>query len=150
MSDVRYALACRINIGNRQAKSISDIGIENEFSGTSQTSNRMADPEKIDIRVGTIISVEEINSDKLMSYGFVWSINNHYRRHNGAHKPKEIRRKACDRESTASKCVKCPGMLFDIGYADGLAPVTAITEKQSRTEHGQDDFGNNGRLLSIV
>lgn len=96
----------------------------------------MADLEKIDIRVGTIISVEDVaNSDKLMK--LVVSFGDHQRTIIAGIKqeratPKEI-------EGTrALFVVNLPprkmrgevseGMLFDIGFADGLSPVLAVTE----------------------
>ena len=98
---------------------------------------QMADLEKIDIRAGTIISVEEVaNSDKLMKL-IVW-FGDHQRTIIAGIKqerenPKEI-------EGTqALFVVNLPprkmrgevseGMLFDIGYADGLTPVLAVSEK---------------------
>src|SRR5213593_3889582 len=97
----------------------------------------MADLEKIDIRAGTIISVEDVpNSDKLMK--LTVSFGNHQRTIIAGIKqeranPKEI-------EGTqALFVVNLPprkmrgevseGMIFDIGYADGLTPVLAVTEK---------------------
>ena len=99
----------------------------------------MADLEKIDIRVGTILKVEEVpNSDKLMK--LTVSFGDHQRTIIAGMKqerenPKEI-------EGTqALFVVNLPprkmrgevseGMLFDIGYADGLTPVLAVTEKNT-------------------
>ena len=97
----------------------------------------MADLEKIDIRVGTIVSVEEIaNSDKLMK--LTVSFGDHQRTIVAGIKqerenPKEIEGKQ------ALFVVNLPprkmrgeiseGMLFDIGYADGLTPVLSVAEK---------------------
>ena len=98
---------------------------------------QMSDLEKIDIRAGTIISVEEVaNSDKLMK--LIVSFGDHQRTIIAGIKqerenPKEI-------EGTqALFVVNLPprkmrgevseGMLFDIGYADGLTPVLAVSEK---------------------
>ena len=98
---------------------------------------QMADLEKIDIRAGTIISVEEVaNSDKLMK--LIVSFGDHQRTIIAGIKqerenPKEIQ------GTQALFVVNLPprkmrgevseGMLFDIGYADGLTPVLAVSEK---------------------
>ena len=102
----------------------------------------MSDLEKIDIRVGTILSVAEVaNSDKLMK--LTVSFGDHQRTIIAGIKqeranPREIEGKQ------ALFVVNLPerkirgeiseGMVFDIGYADGLTPVLAITE--SVTEDG--------------
>jgi len=99
----------------------------------------MADLEKIDIRVGTILSVEDVaNSDKLMK--LVVSFGDHQRTILAGMKqerenPKEIE------GMQALFVINLPprkmrgevseGMLFDIGYADGLTPVLAVTEKMT-------------------
>jgi tRNA-binding protein len=97
----------------------------------------MADLEKIDIRVGTIVSVEEIaNSDKLMK--LTVSFGDHRRTIIAG--IKQERANAKEIEGTqALFVVNLPprkmrgevseGMLFDIGYADGLTPILAVTEK---------------------
>jgi tRNA-binding protein len=99
----------------------------------------IADLEKIDIRVGTILSVEDVvNSDKLVKL-FV-SFGDHQRTIIAGIKqerenPKEI-------EGTQALFVLnlpprrmrgeiSEAMLFDIGYADGLTPVLAVTEKMT-------------------
>ena len=97
----------------------------------------MADLEKIDVRVGTIVSVEDLaNSDKLVK--LTVSFGDHQRTIIAGIKqeranPKEIEGKQ------ALFVVNLPlrkmrgefseGMLFDIGYADGLIPVLAVSEK---------------------
>jgi tRNA-binding protein len=97
----------------------------------------MSDLEKIDIRVGTILSVDEVaNSDKLMTLRV--SFGDHERTIVAGIKqerenPKEIEGKQ------ALFVVNLPprklrgeiseGMLFDIGYADGLKPVLSVSEK---------------------
>ena len=97
----------------------------------------MADLEKIDIRVGTIVKVEEVtNSDKLMKLSV--SFGDHERiiiagiKQERAH-PKEIEGKQ------ALFVVNLPprkmrgeiseGMMFDIGFADGLTPSLAVPER---------------------
>jgi len=99
----------------------------------------IADLEKIDIRVGTILSVEDVvNSDKLVK--LLVSFGDHRRTIIAGMKqerenPKEIEGKQ------ALFVVNLPprrmrgeiseAMLFDIGYADGLSPVLAVTEKMT-------------------
>jgi len=97
----------------------------------------MADLEKIDIRAGTIVSVEEIiNSDKLMK--LTVSFGDHQRTIIAGIKqertnPKEIEGKQAlfvvNLPPRKMRGEVSEGMLFDIGYADGLSPVLAITEK---------------------
>ena len=97
----------------------------------------MADLEKIDIRVGTIISVEEMaSSDKLMK--LVVSFGDHQRTIIAGIKlerenPKEIEGKQAlfvvNLPPRKMRGEVSEGMLFDVGYADGLTPVLAITEK---------------------
>jgi tRNA-binding protein len=97
----------------------------------------MADLEKIDIRVGTILSVDELpNSDKLMK--LTVSFGDHERTIIAG-----IKQERADPGEILGKqalfVVNLPvrkmrgevseGMLFDIGYADGLTPGLAITEK---------------------
>ena len=97
----------------------------------------MAELEKIDIRAGTILSVEEVpNSDKLMK--LVVSFGDHQRTIIAGMKqerenPKEIEGKQAlfvvNLPPRKMRGEVSEGMLFDIGYADGLTPVLAITEK---------------------
>jgi tRNA-binding protein len=97
----------------------------------------MADLEKIDIRVGTIVSVEEIaNSDKLMK--LTVSFGDHRRTIIAGIKqertnPNEIEGKQAlfvvNLPPRKMRGEVSEGMLFDIGYADGLTPVLAVTEK---------------------
>ena len=99
----------------------------------------MADLEKIDIRVGTILSVEEVpNSDKLMK--LVVSFGDHQRTIIAGMKqerenPKEIEGKQAlfviNLPPRKMRGEVSEGMLFDIGYADGLVPVLAVTEKMT-------------------
>ena len=98
----------------------------------------LADLERIDVRVGTILSVEDVpGSDKLVK--LTVAFGDHERTILAGMKqerenPKEI-------EGTqALFVVNLPpkrmmghiseGMLFDIGYADGLTAVLAVPEKQ--------------------
>lgn len=98
---------------------------------------KLEDLEKIDVRVGTILSVAELaNSEKLVK--LTVSFGDHKRTILAGLKqeranPKEIEGKQ------ALFVVNLPpkkmrdeiseGMLFDIGFADGLVPVLAIPEK---------------------
>jgi len=98
----------------------------------------LADLERIDVRVGTILSVEDVpGSDKLVK--LTVAFGDHERTILAGMKqerenPKEIEGKQ------ALFVVNLPprkmmghvseGMLFDLGYADGLTPVLAVPEKQ--------------------
>jgi tRNA-binding protein len=92
--------------------------------------------DQIDIRVGTIRSVEEVaGSDKLMCLrvGF----GDHERtilagiRHEREN-PREIEGRQAlfvlNVESRKMFGVRSEGMLFDIGFSDGLRPVLAVPE----------------------
>jgi len=97
----------------------------------------LADLEKIDIRVGTILSVEDVaGSDKLLK--LTVSFGDHQRSILAGMKqersdPKEIEGKQ------ALFVVNLPprkmmgqlseGMLFDIGFADGITPCLAVPEQ---------------------
>ena len=98
----------------------------------------LADLDKIDIRVGTILSVEDVDgSDKLvkLTVGF----GNHQRTIVAGLKqerenPREIEGKQAlfvvNQPPKKMMGHKSEGMLFDIGYEDGLIPVLAVPEKQ--------------------
>jgi len=98
----------------------------------------LADLEKIDIRVGTITSVEEIeNSDKLMR--LIVSFGDHTRSIVAGIKqersnPQEIEGRQAlfvvNLPPRKMRGVISEGMLFDIGYADGLTPALAVPEHQ--------------------
>lgn len=97
----------------------------------------LADLEKIDIRIGTILAVEDVpGSDKLLK--LTVSFGDHQRTILSGMKqeradPKQIEGKQ------ALFVVNLPprkmmgqiseGLLFDIGYADGLTPVLAVPEQ---------------------
>ena len=97
----------------------------------------MADLEKIDIRVGTILSVEDVaNSDKLMK--LVVSFGDHLRTILAGMKqerenPREIEGRQAlfvvNLEPKKMLGQLSEGMLFDIGYADGIVPALAIPER---------------------
>ncbi|HEX9544812.1 MAG TPA: hypothetical protein VF955_06480 [Pyrinomonadaceae bacterium] len=98
-----------------------------------------ADLEKIDIRVGTILSVEDVaGSDKLLK--LTVSFGDHQRSILAGMKqertnPKEIEGKQ------ALFVVNLPprkmmgqvseGMLLDIGFADGIKPCLAVPERRT-------------------
>lgn len=96
----------------------------------------MADLDKIDIRAGTILAVEEVAaSDKLMK--LTVDFGDHQRSILAG-----IRQEREDPTEITGKqalfVVNLParkmagelseGMLFDVGYADGVTPVLAVTE----------------------
>jgi tRNA-binding protein len=96
------------------------------------------DFEKLDIRVGTIISVDDVEeSNKLMK--LTVDFGNHTRTILAGIKqerdnPKEIENKQAlfvvnlpERKMAGETS---QGMLFDIGYADGVAPCLAMPEIQ--------------------
>ena len=98
----------------------------------------LADLEKIDIRVGTILSVEDVEgSDKLLkltvSFGETRRTILAGMKQERAD-PKEIEGKqALFVVNLPPKKIRgqtSEGMLFDIGYADGLTPVLAVPERQ--------------------
>jgi methionine--tRNA ligase beta chain len=99
----------------------------------------IADLEKIDIRVGTILSVQDVgNSDKLVK--LLVSFGDHQRTIIAGMKqerqnPKEIEGKQAlfvvNLLPRKMRGEVSEGMLFDIGYADGLVPVLAVTEKMT-------------------
>ena len=98
----------------------------------------LADLDKIDIRVGTIVSVETVEgSDKLMkltvSFGDRQRVILAGLKQERAD-PKELEGKQAlfvvNLPPKKMRGLISEGMLFDIGYADGLTPVLAIPEKQ--------------------
>ncbi|HLX41881.1 MAG TPA: hypothetical protein VKR43_00530 [Bryobacteraceae bacterium] len=94
------------------------------------------DLEKIDIRVGTIESVEEVpNSDKLVALRV--NFGDHKRTILSGMKQeranlRELEGKQAlfvvNLEPRKMRGVLSEGMLFDIGYADGVKPALAIPE----------------------
>jgi tRNA-binding protein len=97
---------------------------------------QLEDLEKIDIRVGTILAVHEIaNSEKLVK--LTVSFGDHNRTILAGIKqeranPKEIEGKQAlfvvNLQAKKMRSEISEGMLFDIGFADGLVPVLAIPE----------------------
>ena len=98
----------------------------------------LADLDKIDIRVGTILTVEDVDgSDKLVK--LTVAFGNHQRTILAGVKqerenPKEIEGKQAlfvvNLPTKKMMGHKSEGMLFDIGYEDGLIPVLALPENQ--------------------
>lgn len=94
--------------------------------------------EKIDIRVGTIVLVEDVaNSDNLVK--LTVNMGDHTRTILAGIKqeradPKEIEGQQAlfvvNLPPKKMRNIVSEGMLFDIGYADGLTPVLASPEKQ--------------------
>jgi tRNA-binding protein len=92
---------------------------------------------QIDVRVGTIVSVSEIeSSDKLMQMRV--SFGDHERTIVAGIKqeranPREIEGRQAlfvvNLEGRKMRGVLSEGMLFDIGYADGITPVLAVPER---------------------
>ncbi|HET6861715.1 MAG TPA: hypothetical protein VFH91_01670 [Pyrinomonadaceae bacterium] len=98
---------------------------------------QIEDVEKIDVRVGTILKVSDVeNASKLMR--LTVSFGDHERTilaaiKNERENPKEIEgAQALFIVNLAPRKMRgetSEGMLFDIGYADGLTPVLAVPEK---------------------
>ena len=96
----------------------------------------MEDLEKVDIRVGRILKVDDVpNSDKLValqvSFGsFERQIVVGMRQERDD--PREVEGHQAlfvvNLEPRKIRGVHSQGMLFDIGYADGLTPVLAVPE----------------------
>ena len=92
---------------------------------------------QIDIRVGTILSVSDVpDSDKLVQMRV--SFGDHERTIVAGMKkeranPREIEGRQAlfvvNLEPRKMRGVMSEGMLFDIGYADGVLPVLAVPEK---------------------
>jgi tRNA-binding protein len=95
------------------------------------------DLDKLDIRVGTIVSVEDVpRSEKLIK--LTVDFGDHSRSILAGMKkeranPKEIEgRQALFVVNLAPRKMAgemSEGMMFDIGYADGLVPVLAVPER---------------------
>ena len=97
-----------------------------------------ADLDRIDIRVGTVESVEDVTgSDKLVR--LTVDFGDHKRRILAGMKkeradPREIQGKQAlfvvNLEPRKMMGELSEGMLFDLGYEDGITPVLAVPEKQ--------------------
>ena len=98
----------------------------------------LADLERIDIRVGTILSVEAVQgSDKLVK--LTVAFGDHQRTILAGMKQERANPKEIEGQQVLFVVNLPPkkmmgqmseGMLFEIGYADGLTPVLAVPEKQ--------------------
>jgi tRNA-binding protein len=96
----------------------------------------IADLDKIDIRVGTILSVEDVSgSDKLVR--LVVDFGDHRRSILAGMKEERANPQALEGTQALFVVNLQPrkmmgelseGMLFDIGYADGIQPVLAVPE----------------------
>ncbi len=94
--------------------------------------------DQIDIRVGTIVSVDDVaGSDKLVALRV--NFGDHHRTIVAGMKgeradPGEIVGKQAlfvvNLEPRKMRGVVSEGMLFDIGYADGVTPMLAMPERQ--------------------
>ncbi len=93
--------------------------------------------DRIDIRVGTILSVEDVPKSRTLVKLTV-SFGDHKRTIMAGLKkerenPREIEGRQAlfvvNLESKPMMGEVSEGMLFDIGYADGLTPVLAVPEK---------------------
>jgi tRNA-binding protein len=95
-----------------------------------------AELERIDIRVGTILSVTDVpGSDKLVA--LLVDFGDHQRTIAAGMKqerenPREIEGRQAlfvvNLEPRKMRGIVSEGMLFDIGYADGIRPVLAVPE----------------------
>jgi methionine--tRNA ligase beta chain len=94
--------------------------------------------EQLDVRVGTIVSVEDVKgSDKLLKLGV--SFGDHRRtilagmKRERANPQEIVGRQALFVVNLAPRRMAgevSEGMLFDIGYADGITPVLATPERE--------------------
>jgi tRNA-binding protein len=110
-----------------------------EFSAAPLKSTiNISDLEKIDIRVGTIVSVEDVaGSDKLLKLAV--DFGDHRRSILAGMKrerenPREIEGRQAlfvvNLEPKKMMGELSEGMLFDLGYADGIGPALAIPERK--------------------
>jgi tRNA-binding protein len=96
-----------------------------------------ADLDRIDVRVGTILSVEDVaGSDKLLK--LTVDFGDHRRSILAGMKqerenPREVEGKQAlfvvNLEPKKMMGQLSEGMLFDIGYADGIVPALAVPER---------------------
>ena len=103
-----------------------------------KTAITLSDVEKVDIRIGTIEAVEDIeNSNKLVR--LVVEFGDHKRRILAGLKQersnlRELEGKQAlfvvNLEPKQMAGESSEGMLFDIGYADGEVPCLAVPERQ--------------------
>ncbi|MCO6511378.1 MAG: hypothetical protein J5I65_11365 [Aridibacter famidurans] len=96
------------------------------------------DLEKIDVRVGTIVSIEEVEGSKTLmrlTVDFGSFRRNILSGMKGEREdPKEIEGKQAlfvvNLEPKKMMGEMSEGMLFDIGYADGILPALAMPERE--------------------
>ena len=98
----------------------------------------LADLEKIDVRVGTIVAVDDVaKSSKLLR--FTVDFGDHRRtilagmKQERANPQEIVGRQALFVVNLEPKRMAgevSEGMLFDIGFADGIVPVLAVPERQ--------------------
>ena len=103
-----------------------------------KTAITLTEVEKVDIRVGTIETVEDIdNSNKLLR--LIVDFGDHKRRILAGLKqeranPRELEGKQAlfvvNLEAKKMAGELSEGMLFDVGYADGEVPCLAVPERQ--------------------
>ncbi len=110
----------------------------NQFSpATIKPVVAMSDVEKIDVRVGTIVTVEDVPASKKLVRLRV-DFGDGTRTIQAGMKtertdPREIQGRQAlfvvnlERKQMAGELSE--GMLFDIGYADGITPVLAVPER---------------------
>jgi tRNA-binding protein len=102
-----------------------------------KTAITLTDVEKVDIRIGTIEAVEDIEKSKLVR--LVVNFGDHKRRILAGLKqersnPRELEGLQAlfvvNLEPKQMAGELSEGMLFDIGYADGEVPCLAVPERQ--------------------
>lgn len=103
-----------------------------------KTAITLTDLEKVDIRIGTIETVEDLeNSNKLVR--LIVDFGDHTRRILAGLKqertdPRELKGKQAlfvvNLEPKQMAGELSEGMLFDIGYSDGVVPCLAVPERQ--------------------
>ncbi len=111
----------------------------------------VADVEKLDVRIGTILAVAEVaKSAKLLKLTI--DFGDHQRTILAGMKqerasPQEIvGRQALFVVNLEPKRMAgevSEGMLFDIGYQDGVTPVLAVRNERFRTESGPANVGGS-------
>ncbi len=110
-----------------------------EFSAAPIKSTiNISDLEKIDVRVGTIVSVEDVaGSDKLLKLAV--DFGDHRRSIlAGMKKERENPRELEGRQALFVVNLEpkklmgevSEGMLFDLGYADGIVPALTVPERK--------------------
>src|SRR5882724_10360866 len=113
------------------------MGDENFIPAPVKQAISFADLDRIDIRVGTIVSVEDVaGSDKLLRLAV--DFGDHRRSILAGMKqeredPREIEGRQAlfvvNLEPKKMMGEVSEGMLFDIGYADGITPALAVPER---------------------